>query len=119
MYTKEIIKQAASIPRFIGVYPLDKIPLHICPPCCFIVNTDTHNLGGKHWLAISYENGGIVYAFDPLGLYYPPLLVNKLHRIPFSKIIYNTRMYQLPWEKTCGLHCLTFLKFRANGYKHR
>ena len=51
---------------FIGVYPIDKLP-HLKPPVgtgrrrkpiTLIVNTDTENLDGQHWLAvfIDHEN---------------------------------------------------------------
>lgn len=118
MYANELVRAGRKIPGFIGVYPLDKIPQHLEVPSCFIINTDTHNLKGRHWLAVSYENGGIAYAFDPLGVYYPQILVDHLHRLPFHKIIYNNKMYQMPWEKTCGRYCLSFLRARANAYKH-
>jgi hypothetical protein len=95
------------------------MPLHIChAPKSLIVNTDTSNLKGKHWIAISYEEGGIIHAFDPLGFYYPPLLVSKLHSMPYQHIIYNRKMIQNPFESTCGPHCLAFLKSRVNYYKH-
>ena len=67
MYTHELIKLGEKyVPHFLGVYPLDKLPSAIRAPSNFIVNTHTHNLPGEHWLAVSYQKGGIVYAFDPL-----------------------------------------------------
>lgn len=110
MYTNELEYYGKRhVPHFIGVYALDKLPLHIKPISRLIVNTDTHNLPGKHWIALSYEKHGIVYAFDPLGVYYPNLLIQYLHRLPHRRIIYNRTMYQRPWRKTCGQHCLQFL----------
>ena len=47
-----------SDPYFIGVYPRDCLPktLSDCrrqsPPLTLIVNTDTSNLSGRHWVAI-------------------------------------------------------------------
>jgi hypothetical protein len=115
MYTSELNKLGKQhIPGFIGAFPLDKLPLHICtPPSSYIVNTDTHNLSGHHWIAISYEKSGIVRAFDPLGIFYPQLLTEKLHKFPHKKIIYNRLMHQNPLLKTCGLHCLNYLKYRS------
>jgi len=121
MYANEIYHIAKNtIPGFIGVFPLDKMPLHIGrAPKSLIVNTDTSNLEGKHWIAISYEQGGIIHAFDPLGFYYPPLLVSKLHSMPYQHVIYNRKMIQNPFAPTCGPHCIAFLKSRVNYYKHR
>ena len=112
MYTNELQKLGEKhVKHFVGVFPLDKLPSHIYPTSRLIVNTDTYNLGGKHWIALSYEKGGIVLAFDPLGLFYPLLLVNKLYSNPMVKhVLFNRKMIQLPWERTCGMHCINFLK---------
>ena len=66
MYANEINDIAKNtIPGFLAVFTLDKMPLHIGQaPKSLIVNTDTSNLEGKHWIAISYEQGGIIHAFD-------------------------------------------------------
>ena len=98
------------VPNFMGVFPLDKIPKNIQTPANFIVNTHTHNLPGEHWLAISYQNGGIVYAFDPFGFYYPPMLKYFLNKMKRTKpVIYNKIQYQDIHEKTCGLYCIAWL----------
>jgi hypothetical protein len=121
MYTNEIEDIGKKcIPGFIGAFPLDRMPSHIgSPPKSFIVNTDTNNLNGKHWLAVSYEQGGIVRAFDPLGFFYPQLLISKLHSHPNVRVHYNRTMIQNPFDQTCGLHCLIFLKSRTDAYKQR
>jgi hypothetical protein len=113
MYSNELLKKAKDIPGFMGVFALNKIPQHIAAPACFIVNTDTHNLEGEHWLAVSFESHGRIYVFDPFGMFYPKLLTDRLHCLPKKRIIYNTVMYQKPWEKTCGQYCLDFLKTRT------
>lgn len=105
---------------FMGVFPLDKFPKHIGISLkSFIINTDTHNLPGQHWLAVSYERPGIAYAFDPLGMYYPLPLVANLYRNPSNRVIFNRKMYQMPWERNCGLHCISFLKSRSPMYKQK
>ena len=112
MYTNELEYLGQKhVKHFVGVFPLDKIPSHICPTSRLIINTDTHNLGGKHWIALSFEKGGIVLAFDPLGFFYPQILINKLYNNPMVKRVhFNRKMIQMPWEKTCGQHCIKFLK---------
>ena len=111
MYTEELAKLGSRhVKHFVGVFPLNKLPPHIDPVSRLIINTDSHNLGGRHWIALSFESGGIVLAFDPFGWYYPPLLINKLHKNPaIKRIMYNHTMFQSPTEKTCGLYCLQFL----------
>ena len=103
------------IVNFIGVFPLDKLPIHLVKNSKFIVNTDTHNLPGKHWIAVSYEKGGIIYAFDPFGIFYPTCLITYLSHKPRARIVLNRKMYQHPMEKSCGWYCLRFLQ---GVYKH-
>ena len=74
-----------------------------------IINTQTSDLPGQHWIAVSIAKNGIVYAFDPLGFYYPPYLRYRLNNLYRGRVIYNRIMYQHPWENNCGQHCLNFL----------
>ena len=108
------------IPHFGGVFPLNKLPQALRAPSNFIVNTDTYSSPGEHWLAVSYQKGGIVYVFDPFGFYYPPLLkmyANKLRRV--VPVIFNRIQYQGLVEQTCGLYCIAWLiAINTTGYKH-
>jgi hypothetical protein len=112
MYTHELLKLGNKyVPHFVGVFPLNKLPKSLRAPSNFIVNTHTHNLPGEHWLAVSYQKGGILYAFDPFGVYYPSIL--KIYLINIKRRIgpvrYNKVCYQDVFEKSCGLYCLAWL----------
>ncbi len=114
MYTSQLVEIGRSIlPNFIGVYPLDKVPKGIKKNSSLIVNTDTHRLEGKHWIAVSYERDGKMYVYDSFGYYYPHTLIGRLLKSNPREIVFNNRMDQLPWEKNCGLRCLAFLKTRV------
>lgn len=111
MHTLELWRLGDKyVPNFAGVFPLNKMPRALRPPVNFIVNTDTHNLPGQHWLAVSYKKDGIVYAFDPFGVYYPRIL--KIYLIQLERtapVRYNKTQYQSIFETTCGLYCLAWL----------
>ena len=114
MYTDELIKSAnqLGIKNFIGVFPLNKLPSSLTcypKPFNFIVNTDTSNLPGRHWIAVSWSQHGIVRAFDPLGMFYPPVLSEYLARRA-KHVIFNRITYQDPSQRTCGQHCLLWLR---------
>ena len=117
MYTEELNRVGRKhVSGFIGVYALDQLPsknLLQPPPSRFIVNTDTKNLPGEHWIAVSYEIGGVVYAFDPLGTFYPLVLCNYLKGLSCRRVVFNTTMYQNPMLATCGTHCLRWLMSRT------
>jgi len=56
---------------FQGVFPLDLLPRKKSTNTMFIINTDTSNLPGSHWIAVVVRNNE-AYCFDPLG--FPPPL---------------------------------------------
>ena len=100
--------------NWLGVFPLDKIPF-ISENRALIVNTQSSNLGGEHWIAV-YNKPEHVLAFDPFGFYYPPLLVSHLSSLS-KPIVYNKIRYQEWLSTTCGQHCLLWLKFQAGLVK--
>lgn len=57
-------------PHFIGVYPRDLLPtsstLRYCRPLTLIINTDTSNLDGRHWVAVYIDRSGYGEYFDSL-----------------------------------------------------
>lgn len=123
MYTNELAAAAKrlKVHNFMGVFALDQLPSHLPRHCTFsfIVNTDTSNLPGRHWLAVSYEKGGIVRAFDPFGAVYPHFLRTRLARfaggIPGGRVLFNRKMIQHPLAKNCGPLCLKWLVLRTHG----
>jgi len=114
------------IPNFVGVFPLNKLPQALRAPANLIVNTDTHNLPGEHWLGVSYQKDGTVYAFDSFGFFYPRILRVYLNKIRRTRpVIYNRIHYQSIHEQTCALYCIAWLitinnqGYQNTGYKHK
>lgn len=114
MYTEQLNEMGKRYfgSDFLGAFPLDKLPRMVQPGNKFIVNTQSANLPGEHWLAVSYKSSGIVYAFDPLGMYYPTHFVNYLFCccVGCARVKFNRVTYQNPFTNTCGLHCILFLR---------
>lgn len=92
--------------RFIGVYPLNHIPILRKGYYGFIVNTDSDNLRGKHWIAV-YVTPHVTHVFDSFGRIYPPYLINKLSG---RKLRFNRQVYQQRWTTNCGWWCLQWLE---------
>ena len=120
MYSDQLARaaQKLGLKNFIGVFALNRLPKslsHYSKPLSFIVNTDSSNLPGTHWLAVSYAEGGIVRVFDPFGVFYPDLLTSYLAKQAIRRVYFNTTTYQDPRRRTCGLHCLIWLKAINSG----
>lgn len=97
---------------FVGVFPMDKLPplSTLTAGQAFIVNTDTSNLPGRHWIAV-YVKQYVIEVFDPFGATaYPHLLVNHLHMDSRRRrVAYNRMAIQEPTSKLCGQHCLAWI----------
>ena len=95
---------------FLGVFASDTLPnrtAEILKNKSLIINTDTHNLPGTHWVAIlSRDNEA--YFFDPFGFQPIPEIASWLNR-HFKKWTFNKRQVQPTTSDYCGYFCLYFL----------
>ncbi len=105
MWSNELSKIATKMfgKRFAGVYPLDVLPDHLVSNSGLVVNTQSHNLPGEHWIAVFKHNDSIT-AYDPLGIYYPAPLVSWLHKQSIN-VRYNYKHDQPFNSNLCGEYC--------------
>jgi hypothetical protein len=100
---------------YLGAFALDKVPSFPPPPCntsvCFIVNTQTANLPGQHWIAVRCVLDR-AWIFDPLAspLGPPPELCDHLLlHCQMTMLHFCKTMIQPLNTTTCGYHCVYFL----------
>ena len=95
---------------FIGVFLRDALPKAIVSyPCSLMINTDTKNLPGKHWVSIyisSYKEGEYFDSFDRKPSQDVALWLNKF-TIKWKKI--NSVILQDPLSVTCGHFVLFYI----------
>lgn len=112
--------------RYLGTFPLDRVPQFMKDAALqhFIINTQTSNLAGQHWIAVTIVHNSKAYIFDSFGQAPPTLLVNQLKQRSIHKIYYNKRQLQ-PFNTTfCGQLALIHLinadfGGRIGGLSHR
>ena len=76
---------------------------------CAIVNLDTDDHPGSHW--VSYKkHGGIVKYFDSFGNLRPPLELLKYWGN--VEVYYNRNQHQTYDMENCGQLCIQFLKYK-------
>ena len=118
MNTNTIEMHLKKFPEFLGAFPAD---IHCLPeilnyPSGLVVNSDSCEFPGAHWVSIYFKNKNTCYFFDSYGL--PPIL--KSHRdyiYKYSKYIdYNCLSVQGPLSVTCGGHSIFFLTKIFEGY---
>ena len=96
----------------------DELPARVgARPRRFIVNTDTCDRGGSHWVAFYFPHVGPTEFSDSLGN-----APETYHRRFANVLVVNEQQYyycssriQTDDTDTCGLYCLYYFKRRHRG----
>lgn len=108
----DIERAARSIPHFRGVFMRDGLPQSTWSKECGVVNLDSREGPGTHWVAYHKEGPSAVY-FDSYGLDPPQELSQYLN----STMRMQTFQLQGPNDVICGHLCLHVLHELAAGRK--
>jgi len=106
-------------PIFRGMFASDKLPKEkdTRRRSAYIVNVDTHDKPGSHWISVFVENGHCEF-FDSYGMpikwYKPSPLVNLIFK-HYQVVSNNEGQLQATDSSTCGHHTLFYLFARAKG----
>lgn len=116
MNTHEIEEKAEKLlPNFEGVFARDYLPSKKRRNRILIMNTDTSNLPGKHWIAVIVHNN-VGYCFDPLG-FPPSLTLSSWLNRHYSRWSSNTNKRVQPlYSDLCGYYCLYFLFWATKSF---
>ncbi|GFV05732.1 uncharacterized protein TNCV_2450601 [Trichonephila clavipes] len=101
---------------FIGVFPSDEIPLPK-ERATLVVNTDTRDQEGSHWLAMYIKDKDTLEFFDSYGL--PPEMYGVhifKYAEQFTNVKWNKKSIQSLTSNVCGLYCVYFLLKISRGY---
>jgi hypothetical protein len=102
-------------PSFRGVFAADTIQtLDPLPGSC-VVNTDSSNEPGRHWIAVFQTSADIVEIFDSFG---KDLSFYGIDFFKSQKVIRQTEQLQSASSTVCGQYCLFFLLRRAGCEKY-
>ncbi len=84
----------------------DTLPRRAHKNECGVVNLDSVQSAGTHWVAYK-KTGDIVHYFDSFGNLQPPLDIQRYFKK--CNIYYNYNRYQSYNSVNCGHLCLKFL----------
>ena len=107
------------IPSFIGCYSEDEVDKLVFGklPCFLIVNIDSSNMPGSHWIALGIFQKHIE-VFDSLGFNIfnwsrvPCSLISFIHRLSVTRKIIISERVQPDTSTLCGFYCLFYLFLR-------
>jgi hypothetical protein len=94
--------------HFIGVFPIDKLPVKIKKKQFFVANLDPSYKEGSHWICFIRLNNTECEIFDSLGV----KINNILPYISFNQkftFVYNSTPVQSLTSTLCGKFVITFL----------
>ena len=114
-----ITKTLKCSPHFIGCFGENQLKnltvTHF--PCFLIVNVDSSDMIGSHWLAIGIFKDTIE-VFDPLGftifnwVRVPCDLLDFLHRMSLSREVKVSPRIQSDKSTNCGFYCIFYIILR-------
>ena len=121
-----LVSALNCFPHFIGCVAENEIDDLVFGrlPCFIIVNIDSANLPGSHWLALGIFPESIEI-FDPLGFdifnwtRVPCNLLNFLHRMSVTRYVSVAKRVQSDNSVLCGFYCLFYIFMRRfTSMKH-
>ena len=107
-YTRRIYK---------GTRAFNELPKRITRPSAFIINTETKDKQGEHWLAIFYNSNGSVDFFDSFGLGPTFYGLDDFLIKTSNKCTFNTVALQSLNSDFCGYYCVLFILFKCKKKK--
>ena len=111
----EILKNNPVTKRFyLGTYPSCISPITFKKKYSFITNTDSHELGGKHWCAWMVDGKNITF-FDSFGRHPTDPAFPYKDIIKGFNVKYNKTRLQDFSSSTCGHYCIQFLYILSLG----
>ena len=96
---------------FRGVYPMDQLPHVVEPPAFIIVNTDVHNLPGKHWMVLFVDEDLSGEVFDSLAFPLCNAVIRFMNKHT-RQWTFNRLAYQHPFSPSCGVFVLYYVTQR-------
>ena len=118
--TSTIITKALSCtPHFIGCFAENEVERLTFGslPCFLIVNLDSSNMKGSHWIAIGLFSDQIEI-FDSLGFdlfnwpRIPIRLLRFLRKLAIVKPVYVSKRLQSNKSTLCGLYAIFYVRYR-------
>ena len=118
----DIVSALNCFPHFIGCVAENEIDELVFGrlPCFIVVNVDSSNLPGSHWISLGIFPKSIEI-FDPLGFdifnwsRIPCSLLKFLHRMSVTRKVVVGKRIQSNKSKLCGFYCLFYIFMRRHA----
>ena len=96
---------------FKGVYSVDTLPSYVQPPAFYVINTDAHNLPGKHWKVLFIDEDLVGEIFDSFALPVSDQTIRFMNAHS-RKWTMNRISFQHPLSSKCGAYAVYYITKR-------
>lgn len=101
---------------YVGIYSIDSTwPKPVFLPACYVINTDTYDGPGEHWVSFYMDNDNTADYFDSFGTVPVKSTYSWLRSCGMKQIRYNKKWLQNPDSTVCWAYCILFLRMRCRG----
>jgi hypothetical protein len=115
--TRALVKDEKVRDVLVGVFPADLLPEKEYPGF-YIVNTESSDKSGEHWVAFYTSKPGRIEGFDSYGR--NPTKYSDFIRewVADDYMVMSGTLRQGQTSTTCGQYCMFFVLLRAHGYRY-
>ena len=107
-----------GLKSFLGCYAHDVLPKFPTQlPKSLIVNTDSSDKGGDHWLALILNKSSVFY-FDSFGIQVLNENIIQYLSQKYDKVIYNNHCIQDYESISCAIFCIAFIERATTKAKY-
>ena len=98
--------------RWLGVFARDELPdlTREIRPWCLILNNDTKDKPGTHWLALYAPSARSIKLFDSFG-FYP-----SMYSFDSLDPLHSSYSLQSPSTSVCGHYCIVYIYLHSHNY---
>ena len=115
-----ILNSLSCFDNFLGCFAQDELEKLVITnfPCFIIVNLDSSDMNGSHWIAIGIFRD-YVEIFDPLGFNifswtrFPCFLLAFHHRLSIRRKVLVSKCLQSDQSLLCGIYCCLYVYLRS------
>ena len=104
---------------YLGTVAFDQLPKYIKYPSCLIVNNQSSNQPGQHWIAIYFEKNRKAEFFDSFGQGAKYYNLENYIRIRSKGYVNNNVQLQSNDSNFCGYYCVLFILLKSRGWTLR
>ena len=124
MNTLQLDRTLDKISGFLGAFSYNQIPKSRRTMFSLILNTDSSDEPGSHWIALIYKNG-VYYFMDSYGrdltnVTFPDKFRKSMEKYMGKKsCIYCNKFLQQLTSNTCGAYACYFIYMLSSGFTLR